>query len=629
MSGICGICEPGAPAPRLPVSAMIPGLLLSGDEEVRTASHISCAFGLASNWSGQQLGQIPGVEVALDGDLLKVEKWNSILGSQEPSFRELSIAERIAHLYRIKGDTFLSNLEGAFSLALWDEGQRRLILAVDRMGIKSLTWARKGDRILFATRATAIRLVQKDPAGADPPALMQYLLFSVVPAPLTGYQGIKRIPPGTAVSFQNGSVIERRYWDVEYTEDRALNKSTAVSAIRETLRSAVGNNLEGCPAIGTGAFLSGGTDSSSVVAFMTERLQPTQTFSVFFDEEPYSEIGYARIAASRYKTVHREKRLTSADAALALTDLLRVYDEPFANSSAFGSLACARLAKESGVSTLLAGDGGDEIFAGNERYASDRYFSLYRSLPYLVRRGLVEPIVGLLPSTNSKWGLPSRFLRRASIPNPHRIFSYGLYFSIPPEEVFQPAFLNLAPFVHWMDIAAHHFGAPQNTTELNRLMYLDLKLILADNDLRKVSATAEMSGVRVRYPMLDVELVKLAARIPSSLKLRGFEKRYVFKKAMAGILPEEILKKKKHGFGVPLGHWLLMDPRLESLVQDILHDSQTRNRGYFRPEFLDQLSSLHRGQHTSYYGEAIWYIVALELWHRQHLEALRGSLCEQ
>jgi asparagine synthase (glutamine-hydrolysing) len=349
---------------------------------------------------------------------------------------------------------------------------------------------------------------------------------------------------------------------------------------------------------------------------------------VYFSEEKYSEIGFARTTAERFHTNHHEKCLMPGDAASALEEILSYYDEPFANSSALGGFACARMARDLGVKTLLAGDGGDEIFAGNERYASDRYFSAYHSVPAWMRKRLIEPIAAMLPNAGVL-GLPKRYVRRANTPNPRRIFSYGLYFSLPPEEVFDQAFLNLAPPDHWMDIANAHYQAPRGASELNRLMYLDLKLILADNDLRKVSGTAELSGVRVRYPMLDVDLVKLAARIPSRLKLRGFRKRYIFKKAMQGILPERVLNKKKHGFGVPLSQWLLQEPRLKSLLQDVLHDSRTRSRGYFRPEFLDRLAALHHADNTAYYGEAMWYILALELWHRRHLERVRESVCER
>jgi asparagine synthase (glutamine-hydrolysing) len=488
------------------------------------------------------------------------------------------------------------------------------------MGINTLYWAHEQGRLIFASRPSAVRAAQCVPAEVDQAAIMQYLLFSVVPAPLTAYQGISKLLPGHLLRFANGTIRQESYWDVVYEEDESLDEASWSRKVCDGLRSAVHRHLEGCSPDSTGAYLSGGTDSSSVVAFMSERLSPTHSFSVHFGEQQYTEIAYARIAADRFRTVHHEICLAPGDAASALEEIFSFYDEPFANSSVFGAFACAKMAGETGIKTLLAGDGGDEIFAGNERYASDKYFSLYHNVPAWLRRSFIEPLASLLPDGESRLSLPRRYIRRANILNPRRIFSYGLYFQLRPEEVFVQEFLKQAPPGHWMDIADAHFRTPRGASELNRLMYLDLKLILADNDLRKVSRTAELSGVRVRYPMLDAELVQLAARIPSRLKLRGFQKRYIFKKAMQGILPEEILNKKKHGFGVPLSHWFLKNQRLESLLQDVLADSQTRSRGYFRPEFLDYLASLHRKADTGYYGEALWYVVALELWHRRHLQ---------
>jgi asparagine synthase (glutamine-hydrolysing) len=174
-----------------------------------------------------------------------------------------------------------------------------------------------------------------------------------------------------------------------------------------------------------------------------------------------------------------------------------------------------------------------------------------------------------------------------------------------------------------MGIIDSHFHRVRASSELNRLMYMDLKLILADNDIRKVSGTAEIAGVNVRYPLLDDSLVELSSRIPSGLKLKGSEKRYIFKKAMQDILPKIVLHKKKHGFGVPLALWLLQDPDLRLLMDDVLRDAKTRQRGYFRPEFLDQLTNLHRNDHAAYYGEVVWYLVALELWHRRHVDRSR------
>jgi len=386
---------------------------------------------------------------------------------------------------------------------------------------------------------------------------------------------------------------------------------------------AVHGHAEGCTAEKTGAYLSGGTDSSSVVAFLSERLSPTNTFSIAFPEARYDEIGFARTTAGRFRTQHHERQLSPQDALEMIPRIARHYDEPFANASAIAAYFCARMAREEGVDTLLAGDGGDEIFAGNERYAADKNFELYQRVPRWIRGGLIEPIVNLLPENDGRLSLPRKYVRRAQIPNPRRIFSYNFFFSLPPEEIFTGDFLHEVPPQRWMDIPHAHFQAARASTELNKLMYLDLKLILADNDLRKVSGTAELAGVRVRYPLLDQRLVEFSGLIPSRLKMRGFEKRYIFKKALSGILPDEVLYKKKHGFGVPLGQWLLKDEKLKTLVQDVLNDPRTRQRGYFQPEFFDKLVKLHREGHAAYYGTIVWYLLALELWHRQHLEAPR------
>jgi asparagine synthase (glutamine-hydrolysing) len=349
------------------------------------------------------------------------------------------------------------------------------------------------------------------------------------------------------------------------------------------------------------------------------------TFSISFKEAEYSEAHFARTTANHFRTRHREKEISPAEAFKAVQIITRYYDEPFANSSAFGAYYCAALAREAGVNTLLAGDGGDELFAGNSRYADDKKFALYHSVPGWIRRNVVEPASRLLPQNDGYLSLPRKYIRRAGIPNPARILSYNFFASANPEEVFGPDFLAETPPGTWMEIADGHFNSAPAASELNRLLYLDVKLILADNDLRKVSGTAELCGVRVRYPLLDFRLAELSARIPTELKLNGFQKRFIFKKAMQDILPREVLHKKKHGFGVPLGRWLLQDRPLNELVQDVFCDTLTRQRGYFQPAFYDRILRLHRGEHTGFYGEVVWYLLALELWHRQHFDAAQGA----
>jgi asparagine synthase (glutamine-hydrolysing) len=424
--------------------------------------------------------------------------------------------------------------------------------------------------------------------------------------------------PGFHVTAENGRVRHERYWDLEYIESNNCDEKYWAGELREQMRAAVHRHLSECTSENTGAYLSGGTDSSSVVAFMSERFSKPQSCSMSFPVTGYNEIEYARTTARRFQSRHHELCMSPQDAIDAIPLVMDYYDEPFANSSALASYHCALLARRNGLDTLLAGDGGDELFAGNERYASDKRFSVYQSVPRWLRTGFLEPLANLAPANESWISLPRRYMRRANIPNPARIFSYSVFLSGNPMEIFEDGFLKQAPSEGWMAIANSHFQEAKASSELNRLMHLDIKIILADNDLRKVSGTAEMAGVRVRYPLLDRRLAEFSGTIPTCLKLKGSEKRYIFKQAMTGILPEEVLFKKKHGFGVPIGDWFLHDPKLKSLAQDVLSDPRTRQRGYFRSDFYERVVDLHRRDHAAYYGEVIWYLVALELWHRRH-----------
>ena len=357
-----------------------------------------------------------------------------------------------------------------------------------------------------------------------------------------------------------------------------------------------------------------------MVAYLSEWHKPAKSFTIFFNEGQYSEIEFARTTAQHFNTRHYEQCLKPQDALEVIAALNRYYDEPFANSSAIGGFYCAQLARQNGVNTLLAGDGGDELFGGNARYADDKRFSLYRSIPEVLRRALIEPLVSLLPMSDSPISLPRKYVRRANISNPRRIYSYGLFLSEAPEQIFEPGFLELVPSESWMGIAQRHFDTGTNRSELNRLLYMDMKMTLADNDLRKVTGTAELAGVRARFPLLDYRLAELAARIPTKWKLKGFQKRYIFKQAMKGVLPQKVLDKKKHGFGVPVSMWLLEEPRLESFMKDVMTDRKTRQRGIFLPQFVDEVIARHRSDDRKNFGELLWYLLMLELWYREHFE---------
>jgi len=627
MSGICGICEPGRPLRSEALEAMVAALRLPGDSEASAVFGASAALSVVPRWSFQQSATLPGLRVVADAELLNKPQLERELSGAIPNSKELSGAELVGHLYSRFGLEFVQLLDGPFSFALWDERSERAVLGIDRLGVNALYWSKRGNSLLFASRIGAIRELLGDSARINRAALMQFLLFSAVPAPLTIYEDVEKLSPGHFLVYEKGTLRVSRYWDLEYVEEERRSDEEWAGLVRAGLRSAVQKHMCGDDPSRLGAYLSGGTDSSSVVAFMNEKHAPVNTFSIFFENENYSEIGFARTTADRFKTRHHELSLRPVDAFEAISKISHYYDEPFANSSAIGGYHCARMARENGVHTLLAGDGGDELFGGNERYATDKRFSLYHRIPKWLRRGVIEPAIRILPKDDGRAGLPRRYVRRANIPTPRRIYSYGLFLTENPRNIFEPDFLSAAPPENWMAIADAHFAVGTNRTELNRLLYLDVKMTLADNDLRKVLGTAELAGVRARFPLVDFHLAELSARIPSNLKLRGFEKRYIFKQAMKGILPEQVLYKKKHGFGVPVSLWFAEDPKLDTLLKDVLSDRRTRQRGYFRPSFYDEAMRRHREEDAKNFGEILWFLLVLELWHREHFEIPVNTAC--
>ena len=624
MSGICGIVEAGA---QLRPSELEPMLCASGladDHRPHALADRGALFGVSPRWKFQSIASRNGVLVATSADLCNL---NNLVADVRArcNWSGDSVAELIVELYGLYGLSFVEKLEGSFSVALWDAGQQQLALAIDRLGLETLFWTRDRGRLLFGSRLSAV-VAGKAQVDINPAALVQFLLHAVVPAPLTIYNDVDRLEPGTMLLFTRGEIVKRKYWDLNYQE--SADESTAYWAeqLRAKMREAVHSHWNDCEPERTGAYLSGGTDSTSILAFSSELQSPVNTFSIYFENPRYDEIGFARTAAEGFHANHHEKCLQAGDAAEAIPKIVDYFDEPFANSSAIGAYYCARMARENGVETLLAGDGGDELFAGNERYASDKRFALYHSLPGFLRNRLLKPLAHLLPSEGFL-SLPARYIRRAELPNPQRMFSYSFFLSQVAEQVFDRDLLKQVPAASWLNIPDSHFhAAPQASSELNRLLYLDVKMTLADNDVRKVRGTAEMAGVKVRFPFMDRNLAEFSGRIPSRLKLKGFEKRFLFKEAMKGILPSSILHKKKHGFGVPVGYWALSDPEMRSIAA-VLDEPQTRQRGYFQPDFLAHIKHMN-ASYPAYYGEVMWVLIMLELWHRRHFDGAAAGARE-
>ncbi len=613
MQGIYGICEPGA----LIEEGEIRPMFAAMGSHQRSAASVTGAdgvlFGASEGFAKPSLGSMHRVSIAADADLTN---YAELVSGHETRYgiKPQSLAELLIGLYLQNGEDSLQKLEGAFAIAIWDSGRRRLLLAVDRHSFRVLYWSLQDGRLVFASRIDAVTAVRQR-TDVSSVAVMQYLIHSVVPAPLTIYDNIQRLEAGTQLIYERGQVRQTRYWDMQYAELPGRNVRQWSDELRECMRRGVHACLDGCHPERTGAYLSGGTDSSSVLAFATERYSPFNTFSIYFENRRYDEIGFARTAADHFHARYHERCLQAGDAAEALHKIVDYYEEPFANSSAIGAYHCAQLARESGVDILLAGDGGDELFAGNERYATDKKFGIYGSVPRLIRNGFVRSALNCLPESGPL-SFPARYIRRAEIANPGRILSYNFFLTQDGMDALNQDFAREANATDALSLAQRHYdSAPSASSELNRLLYLDVKMTLADNDLRKVTGTAELAGVRVRFPLLHSHLAELSGRIPSHLKLKGFTKRYIFKEAMKQILPACILHKKKHGFGVPVGYWILGSPEMQEIAA-VLDEPETRQRGYLRPEFMVRLKELNR-VHPAYFGEVLWVVLLLELWHRR------------
>jgi asparagine synthase (glutamine-hydrolysing) len=367
-----------------------------------------------------------------------------------------------------------------------------------------------------------------------------------------------------------------------------------------------------------GTFLSGGLDSSTVTGYAARQQPGIPSISMGFDAEGYDEMHFARIASRRFGTRALEYYVTPDDLLATLPEIAAAFSEPFGNSSAAAAFHCARIAREQGLDTLLAGDGGDELFGGNERYATQMVFERYGRVPELLR-AMLEPAIGGLARITERYpiGKARSYIRQAKSPLPDRMQEYNFLNQIQPEEVFSDDLLRSVNRETPLQLLRDEFHAPLNADAISKMLFMDWRFTLHDNDLVKVNTMCDLAGIRVEYPMLDSELVEFSLRIRSDWKVRKGTLRWLYKEAMQGFLPDEIIHKSKHGFGLPFGTWTRTHKGLQDLAAAAL-DSLAARR-FFRPEFINTAQRLHREGHASYYGELVWILMVLELWLQRHM----------
>ncbi len=621
MSGICGIWRRGNPAGIADVLASITeGLSLAGPEKTACKVDQGAALGVSARFGAQQICETPRTLLACDADLLNEAELQEELGYREPaSHGGAEVATLLALLYERYGCGFVERLRGSFSVIVWDRLNRKLVAAIDGFGMNRLVYYNDGKLLLVGSRVDALVRCGEIDRNVNPRAIANVLNFSVNLGPGTIFTKVQRLLPGTMLIASEGQVRIERYWDMQYGTGSDFNEKRLSRKLESVVEAAVAVHARGgIPFQQTGAFLSGGTDSSTVVGMMSRMGEgPPKAFSIGFQEQPFNELGYAEIAAKRFAAEHHTYLVGPEDCFSALPQMVRYFDEPFGNSSAIPTYFCARLAAQTGVKMLLAGDGGDELFGGNERYATDKIFQVYHSIPNLLRRSLLEPLLQRMPF---KGGLPGKargYARRANMSPIERLLSFQFLAMHAAAEVFEPGFYQKLAGYSITEIPSRYFAEASAQDDLDRLLYVDVKVTLGDSDLPKVTQMCELAGIQVRFPFLDRSVAAFSGCIPARLKVKGFEKRYLFKRAFRELLPIEIIKKKKHGFGIPVSTWLKTDPKFRELSRDILLSRRAFDRSYFRREFVEDLFRKHEEDQSAYYGDTLWTFLTLELWHRQ------------
>ncbi|MDZ7782409.1 MAG: asparagine synthase-related protein [Halioglobus sp.] len=600
--GIAGLYMPGQPA-------------LSGSGHVgtagalQTAIPVSCAegedFGLAA--TGDSCPLPGGGAVALAGRPRFEDKALHAIAN------EAGTAAAVAHGYAEHGDSVFRLMRGGFACCIIDRQASRFLAAVDRMGQHAFYYlSLPGGGVAFGTEAGAAMACAGRQATLERQGVYNYIYFHMVPSPGTAFAGLKKLPAGHFLDFSGNHCQTVNYWQPQFQESTADSDfDTLCNELRQVLRLAVQNNRPDTGKVG--AFLSGGLDSSTVTGVLSElEDSTTEAYAIGFAAEGYDEIPFARITAKHFGVHLNEYYVTPEDVVDALPLIATSYDEPFGNSSALPAYFCARMAAKNGIQTLLAGDGGDEIFAGNERYTWQRVFEHYSRIPVALRRGLIEPLLRLLPANLPMVSKARSYVAQANTPLPDRMQSYNFLHRHAATEIFTDDFLAGVDTDLPLDLLRTIYHRPRQTSDLHRMLYLDWQITLADNDLRKVSHMCAVAGVDVTYPMLDDALVEFACRVPAQWKAKGGELRHFYKQALRDWLPQETISKNKKGFGLPFGIWMQTYQPLREMAYDSL--LQLKQRGFIQPAFIDKAIKMHQSEHAAYYGELVWIFTIFELW---------------
>lgn len=557
------------------------------------------------------------VTITFNGEIYNFQELRAELEGLGHRFRSHSDTEVILAAYRQWDVECVRRLAGMFAFVIWDAPRRRVFAARDRVGKKPFFYRLDTDGFAFASEPKAFLADPSFESRVDLQAISHYLSYQYIPAPRSGFAGVRKLPPAHTLTIEDGRVSIDRYWRLSYGHKTAMAEEEAVEAVADHLRRAVRRRL--ISDVPLGAFLSGGIDSGLVVSFMAESLDtPVRTFSIGFHEEAYNELPAARLVAERYGTAHREF-VVRPSAVDLLPQLVWHYGEPYADSSALPSYILAELTRRH-VTVALNGDAGDENFAGYDRYVATAMAARFDAVPRIGRR-VLSALTGAAATA-----LRHRRVQRAhrfavGLASPDLAHRYGWWMMhFTPEakaRLCTPAFLAAAPDDSYAVLEAA-FASSDAADLVERILDADVRTYLADDLLVKVDIATMAHGLEGRAPFLDHELMEFAAALPTRLKVRGGEKKRLLRRLAARRLPSELLALPKKGFGVPIDHWFRAE--LREFTRDTLLDGRLARRGYFHMRVVEQMIEAHASGRANWHLQ-LWNLLMLELWHRMFIDA--------
>ncbi len=562
------------------------------------------------------------IAVVLNGEIYNYRELRHDLEKRGHSFRSASDTEVLPHLYEEYGDEMIRELNGMFAFALWDSKRRRLLIARDRFGEKPLYWGVFDKTLLFASEPKVLLAHPAVKPALNLQALREYLSFDYVPAPLSIYEGINKLPAAHKLVLEGGRVDVERYWCLSYkTAEPMPSEDEAAERLRELMSDAVRMRL--VSDVPLGVLLSGGVDSSTVAALAVRSShEAVKTFSISFAEASFDESAYARGVAKFLGTDHHEERLSANLAANLVSEIGAWMDEPFSDPSLVPTYLLARFTRKH-VTVALGGDGGDELFAGYPMYGGLRWAEFYKRLPPFVRAGLVEPFVRLLPVKTKNLSFDYKAMRFVTGAKYDAVARHHIWFgSFTPEEQNDLLTVDaLAASDGDIYAQARQFAAECDSDDLvTRMQSVDTRLYLAEDILTKVDRASMAVSLEVRAPFLDPRVAEFAASLPSNYKLRGRKTKYILKKAVRELLPPFVTRRGKKGFGVPVAEWL--KEKLRPLARDLLSPERVRRAGVFNPTYIARLQDEHeRG--VANHRKLLWTLLMFELWHESFVETPR------